>query len=126
MKKLLIALVLMSIVIGICIFEMFSIDHISSESIETINIMQQAHENNDKYKLKELSENLYNLWEGKTQIMHIFFQHDSVDEIEQSIAIIKNSIDQDDDETFQTESTRVAIQIQSLRDSEFPYIENIL
>ena len=122
-NKLIIVLMLLASIFGVCAYEMISIDKISKESCGILSQMQDGKE--DKQALTELSTRLSKLWSEKISILAIFIQHEMLDDIEQSIAIIKNSIDQDDEETFQIETTRAIVQIQNLRDTEFPYIENI-
>lgn len=125
-NKLLIVCILLALVLGACAYEMISIDNISAKSCEIIDSMQAPDSWDNKKELKQLSNELYELWSNKIPTLSIFVQHEMIDEIEQSIAIIKNSIEQDDEETFQVESTRAVIQVRNLRDTEFPYIENIL
>lgn len=125
-NKLLTVSILIALVLGACAYEMITIDNVFKNSCEIIDEITDLERQNKKDKLIESSDRLCQLWDNKIPILSIFIQHEMIDEIEQSVAIIKNSIEQDDKDTFQTEITRVAIQIQSLRDTEFPYIENIL
>lgn len=125
-NKLLTISILIALVLGACAYEMITIDNVFKDSCEIIDSMSDLERQNKKDELLEASDKLYQLWGEKMPILSMFVQHEIVDEIEQSIAIIKSSVEQDDSDTFQTEITRAAIQIQSLRDTEFPYIENIL
>lgn len=125
-NKLLTVSILIALVLGACAYEMVTIDNVFKDSCKIIDSMSDLDRQNKKDELLEASDKLYQLWGEKIPILSVFVQHEIVDEIEQSVAIIKNSIEQDDNDTFQTEITRAAIQIQSLRDTEFPYIENIL
>ena len=125
-NKLLTVSILIALVLGACAYEMITIDNVFKDSCEIIDSMSDLERQNKKDELLEASDKLYQLWGEKMPILSMFVQHEIVDEIEQSIAIIKSSVEQDDSDTFQTEITRAAIQIQSLRDTEFPYIENIL
>ncbi len=125
-NKLLTVSILIALVLGACAYEMITIDNVFKDSCEIIDSMSDLERQNKKDELLEASDKLYQLWGKKMPILSMFVQHEIVDEIEQSIAIIKSSVEQDDSDTFQTEITRAAIQIQSLRDTEFPYIENIL
>lgn len=125
-NKLLTVSILIALVLGACAYEMVTIDNVFKDSCKIIDSMSDLDRQNKKDELLEASDKLYQLWGEKIPILSVFVQHEIVDEIEQSVAIIKNSIEQDDNDTFQTEITRAAIRIQSLRDTEFPYIENIL
>lgn len=125
-KRIIIIAVMISMVLAACIFEVTFVDRISASSYELISDMQKTYDIDENIDISKQASELYELWQNSIPLISVFIQHESIDEIEQSIAIIKNAIEKNDIETFYIESTRVTAQIQSLRDTEFPYIENIL
>lgn len=125
-RRAVIICIMMILVISVCIFEVVFIDNISGYSNELITQMQQEKLTRPSSDISVQADKLNLLWKENIPIMSAFIQHSAIDEIEQTVAIIKNAVDKDDDETFYTESTRALAQIQSLRDTEFPFWENIL
>ncbi len=123
-NKLIIVGAFIVLVLGLCIYEMIAIDKVAAESNEILTSL--SNKKYSKNKLTELSEQLYELWKSNMFMMAIFVQHDQIEEVEASLAIIKKSISQGDNATFQNEIARAQILIQGIRDSEFPHIENIL
>lgn len=125
-KRIIIISVMITIVIATCIFETIFVDRIYALSTQIIYNMQLTYNIDQNSDISEQTNELYELWQNNIPLISVFIQHESIDEIEQSISIIKSAVEKNDLETFYIESTRATAQIQSLRDTEFPYIENIL
>ena len=126
MNRITIALLLLISVIGICIFEVLKIKNVSDKVINDLTLIQKYIADGDTQKALSLSSDVCDNWQNNNTIIAIFVQHDSLENIEQSLALMKSAIEQDEISSFWAENIRSIVQITNLSDTEFPNIENIL
>ncbi len=122
-NRLIVAGLLVLFSLGVCILEVFTINKVTKESEEILDSMLDKNKN--KKQLTDLSSHLYEFWNSNMPIMAIFIQHKEIEEIEECLAIIKNSVPQGDNDTFHIETTRAKILLKNLKDTEYPYVENV-
>ena len=125
MKRLWISTILLLSVIGLCIYELVAIRDISEKSEKNISDMQQCVEKNDLEGALEISYQLNQLWQQNYTILTMFIHHDPLESIDQSLSVINTSILHSDDSNFWIESTRAAVQITKLSDTDIPSLGNI-
>lgn len=126
MKRLVVTSALLASVVGLCCFELYSVNKIYNEAHDIVYKMQDDIKNNYIQDAVELGDELSKLWQNNNVLLSIFIQHESLENIEQTIELINTSIKKSEESDFWMESSRAIIQLQNLCETEFPSIGNIL
>ena len=129
MKKVLGAAILAIFSIISCILLMFYVINVSDKTMASVQNIQQDFYNSDFKSASEKADNLNDFWEENQNIMSIIVHHEMLEEIEESIALIKTSIDTAEDskdDNFWIESNKATIHLKNLREVEIPTLGNIL
>lgn len=128
MKKLVITIFVAILSIVICLICNFYVVNSADESEKYINkITQHLYENDYKKAIQE-TNHLENFWQDKNYFLSMILHHQILDEIEESIMLIKTFLNQGQEgkTDLYGEITSVSTKIKKLRESEMLSLENIL
>ncbi len=129
MKKVIWATILAAFSVISCVLLMFYIINVSDKAIGAVQNIQQDFSTSNFKSASKKADDLNNFWEENQNIMSIVVHHEMLEEIEQSIALIKTSIDTSKDsknDNFWMESNKAVIYLKNLREVEIPTLGNIL
>lgn len=129
MKKVIWATILAAFSVISCVLLMFYIINVSDKAIGAVQNIQQDFSISNFKSASKKADDLNNFWEENQNLMSIVVHHEMLEEIEQSIALIKTSIDTSKDsknDNFWMESNKAVIYLKNLREVEIPTLGNIL
>ena len=129
MKKVIWATILAAFSVISCVLLMFYIINVSDKAIGAVQNIQQDFSTSNFKSASKKADDLNNFWEENQNLMSIVVHHEMLEEIEQSIALIKTSIDTSKDsknDNFWMESNKAIIYLKNLREVEIPTLGNIL
>ena len=129
MKKVIWATILATFSVISCVLLMFYIINVSDKAIGAVQNIQQDFSISNFKSASKKADDLNNFWEENQNLMSIVVHHEMLEEIEQSIALIKTSIDTSKDsknDNFWMESNKAVIYLKNLREVEIPTLGNIL
>ena len=126
MNRIATSIMLFISVIIVCGIELFKINYVSEKIKEDLTLIQTLVSDDEMSKAKDLSSSIYDFWEYNSRILEIFVQHDTLDNIEEALALMDSAIEKDEVADFWSENLRAYIQISNLNDTIYPTIENVL
>ncbi len=126
MNRIATSIMLFISVIIVCGIELFKINYVSEKIKEDLTLIQTLVSDDEMSKAKDLSSSIYDFWEDNSRILAIFVQHDTLDNIEEALALMDSAIEKDEVADFWSENLRAYIQISNLNDTIYPTIENVL
>lgn len=125
MKRLIFTLGLFVVTLTICIAEtVFLNNTVYSFMQEIENAVQETIDENTETAM-QLSSNISERWQKEQIFMSTFINHSRLEEIDQSILSMKTNIFNDQIEDFYVYSEIAKSQLNHLRDTELPLIQNI-
>lgn len=125
MKRFITAIALFVVTVSSCVAETIFLDNtVTSFSQDITNAMTEADNENLSYA-KQIAKDVANRWQEQQAFISTFINHDRLEEIGQSIISIKTNLEQGQIEDFFVESEVAKMQLNHLRDTEFPSIQNI-
>ena len=126
MKRFVTAIVLFAVTIAACMAETIFLDKtVASFSQDINNAMDETGNENLTYA-KQLTEDIASRWQEQQAFISTFINHDRLEEIGQSIISMKTNLEQGQIEDFFVESEVAKMQLNHLRNTESPSIQNIL
>lgn len=128
MKKVSWAGILALISVGICIVCLIYVVKASDKAKEYVEEIQTAVTKLDYEYAKLKAQELDEFWEEKHTILSMIVHHKNLEEIEESVELIKTSlenINEDNCIDCEMENTRALSRIKNLRDVELPSVSNI-
>ncbi len=129
MRKMISALILAGLAIIVCCFCLFYVIAISDEAKNCVNEIQSDVLNMKYESAQEKVNRLNEFLESHHTMLSTILHHSILEEIEESIALLKTSLEnikEEEQEDFWLESTHSLSRIKNLRDIEIPSIANIL
>ena len=122
MKRLIAAIVLSALVIGLAVCSAITIDRYYKNLTEEIEKIEKLHEKGESTgdRLSALHDN----WEKAEPMLMFFANHDSVEEIGIQINRLV-SLSDTNDITFKTEAVELKTRLQYLKDSESLTFESV-
>lgn len=129
MKKVFWAAILAAFSIISCVLLMFYVINVSDKAMQSVKNIQQDFSASNFTSASKKADDLNNFWEENQNIMSIIVHHEMLEEIEESIALIKTSIDTSENsknDNFWMESNKATIYLKNLREVEIPTLGNIL
>ncbi len=129
MKKVLLSTLLAIVAIlisGSCIFYVISVSDKATMYVEKI---KSDAENDDFEHVITNINQLSDFWESNHTLLSIILHHEILENIEESIAVIKSSAEtqpQAENSDFQMEIEKLSIRLKNFREVEIPSIGNIL
>ena len=128
MKKVIWAIVLLIAPVAICVLSLFYVMKVSNESREYVEILQNSVKNSEFEKAKTEIDNFEDYWEDQYELLSIIINHNIIQEIDESIFLLKASIkdiSEDEKVDFELESARAILRIRNLYEMELPSVYNI-
>ncbi|GHV24470.1 hypothetical protein FACS189465_1720 [Clostridia bacterium] len=119
MKKAYGALALIFLTISLCVFAIFYVGNITQNALTKVTDIQNNIKKENYINAKNLANDLSLYWENNSNLLTCLLHHKDIEEIEESIAVLKNSLNEKDSFfKFWTESTRTLVKLKHLNDSE--------
>ena len=129
MKKLIWTSILSGVAVIICVVCMFYVMIVSDKAVESVKNIQNSFSNSQFNAAKAQVDELDEFWEYNHTMLSIVIHHDILEEIEESIGLIKSTIktsEDSNDPDFWLESSSALVELKNLREVEIPTLGNIL
>ena len=126
MKRFVTAIVLFAVTIASCVAETIFLDKTVASFSQDINLAMDETGNENLTYARQLTEDIASRWQEQQAFISTFINHDRLEEIGQSIISMKTNLEQGQIEDFFVESEVAKMQLNHLRDTESPSIQNIL
>ena len=128
MKKLILTSVIAIVSVLICVLSLSYVNTVAQYSENSLKNIQTL-VSNSQYKsaLQEITE-LNKSWHDNQDLLSVILHHEILEEIEESLSLIKSSLeypDNSDNINFWLESARSLIKINNLKNTEEPSLANI-
>ena len=119
--------VLMLILAGIiCGFEIFAVNSSAVNYIDELDSIKFLSEQGEFGNATVLSEELIKNWKTKTKYLDKYLYHDYIDDITRQMAALPVLTENKDKTAVKSQIEEIKIQLTSLKESELPYLHNIL
>lgn len=128
MKKVVISIIIAILSIAICLVSMFYVDSTAKNAEKYIDQIQTCI-SNQQYKLAlSKTDEFERFWNDNQTMLSIILHHERLEEIKESIAIIKSFLQHpaEEDTDCWLEITRSMTKIKNLKDTEKPSLGNIM
>ena len=127
MKRIWIALSLFIISGVLCYFEYRIVADSQQDFEQRIDDIYSLAENNENEKAVKSCDALCEEWDKRLKVTDMFLNHDIMDSISCELSALKCYLESENGKTdFYATAEKIKKQLQSLRDSELPYAENII
>ncbi len=129
MKKLIWTSILSGLAVIICVLCMFYVMIVSDKAAASVKNIQNSFSTSQFNAAEAEVEELDEFWENNHTMLSIIIHHDILEEIEESISLIKSTIkttDDSNDPDFWMESSSALVELKNLREVEIPTLGNIL
>ena len=126
MKRIYAALLFFIIVV---IFASVELGYVSGKSdlfISKIELTDKKVYKNDFEEALELCSQLEDNWENSSKRIDMILNHECIDSIGESINKMSSYLQNDSVDMYFAESSKAKKELASIKESEYPYIENIL
>lgn len=118
MKRLIFIPILLTLILGVCMWSAWSIGRASETVGGTLSELLDAAEQNDRAKVGELADRLENEWLDASSVLTFFLYHGDLDEITTKASEIKALAANGSLEECMVECRECARMIQNLKDGE--------
>lgn len=129
MKKLIWTSILSGFAVVLCVLCMFYVMTVSDKAATSVKNIQNSF-SNSQFKAAEAEvEELDEFWKSNHTMLSIIIHHDMLEEIEESISLIKSTVktsEDSNDPDFWLESSSALVELKNLREVEIPTLGNIL
>lgn len=128
MRKIFATSLLAFLSVAVCCFCLFYVVTISDEAKESVEKIQSYILKSDYRQAQEKTEELDKFWVDQHTVLSTIVHHIIIEEIEESITLLKASFQNTGEDRFVNswnESARSLSRIKNLRDLEIPSIANI-
>lgn len=129
MKRMILAISMALIALGIGIYETVYISRVADRTIEYVEeAVKYSKENNGAMTPKTLEtlKSARKYWHNSGRIMKIFLSHEKEREISENLIEIQERIGMEEIEEFYSLCEKTKGQLASIKENELPLIENIL
>ena len=129
MKKLIWTSILSGFAVVLCVLFMFYVMIVSDKAATAVKNIQNSFSNSQFKAAAAEVEELDEFWESNHTMLSIIIHHDMLEEIEESISLIKSTVktsEDSNDPDFWLESSSALIELKNLREVEIPTLGNIL
>ena len=126
MKRVWAAGAILVVVLGLSIAGLFFSNHIISDMRGEIELVQQALEDDRLDEVKEHSEELLRLWREHYALLCTYIPHSKLEQVDQSLSVLAPQLQYEDFPQLASELGRAYSQLEHLKDTELPKLENIL
>lgn len=129
MKKLIWTSILSGLAVILCVLCMFYVMTVSDKATASVKNIQNSFSNSQFNAAEAEIEELDEFWENNHTMLSIIIHHDMLEEIEESISLIKSTVktsEDSNDPDFWLESSSALVELKNLREVEIPTLGNIL
>lgn len=126
MKRFITSIILLIITVSACIAENIFLSNTVASFIQNINSAMQEASNDNLDSAMQIANDITGRWQEQQPFISTFINHERLEEIAQSIVSMKTNLFKGQIEDFFVESEVLKTQLNDLKDTEFPSIENIL
>ncbi len=126
MKRLYVAVILLVFAAAVCTAEFLYINHCANSITGMIKNVSASYSEGNKKKAMNYALETEEDWQRKVSKIDMLLYHDYVDDITKNIVNLKTYIIEDDAVGLYSTVGEAITQINSLKNSEFPTLENII
>lgn len=128
MKKVVISIGIAFLSIIICLISMFYVDSTAKKAENYVDQIQTSISNQQYNIALDETNELNKFWNDNHTMLSIILHHERIEEIEESIALIKSFLEHPSEENTDCwlEITRSMTKIKNLKDTEKPSLGNIM
>lgn len=126
MKRIWIAGAAFIIIIGLCITEIYMMNHIIDNLQNYISKAQEAALCGDMQGSLLMTEKAEESWKTDHKTLALLIGHDQLEPIDQSVATMHSYAESEEDSEFLAESAKISAHLEHIKHTEFPTISNIL
>lgn len=126
MKRVIFSIILLAIIIAGCMVEISFLDSTIISLTENIKNTETLINSDEMDKAIEKNNSTLKIWSNRKNLISTFIDHHHIQEIDETLAIMRALLENNQSEDFFSESSRVINQMEHLKDTEVPSIENIL
>ena len=126
MNRIMIALamvILAGVICGCEVYYVCSKEQSYTAELEKVNRLMESEDYNEAGKL---SENILKSWKNVAKHLDKYLYHDYIDSITEKLSTLPAYSKNKDKTTVKAQIEEIKIQLTSLKESELPYIHNIL
>lgn len=127
MKRLILTSVIAILSIVFCTFSLWYVSSIGQQAEESVNKIQTLMTKNQYNSALEETNSLYEFLENNYCMLSMILHHEMLEEIQESVAVIKASLEHPDEEdvNFWLETSRSLEKIKNLKETEEPSFANV-
>ena len=125
MKRLVTAIILILMVIGISVFESCYVSHVSKKVETNLNSAFDCYQKNNLPQTAFYLSQAQNTWDNSRGLLNSLLIHNYTENISEEIITAVNTLKYDT-ENFPIECQKTIIAVKDIRYSMIPYVENIL
>ena len=126
MKRFIISIILFAVTVAACVAETFFLNNFVTSFTEEINYAIDETAAQNLESANHVAQDITNRWQEQQSFISTFINHDRLEEIAHTIISMKTFLEQGQIEDFLVESEVAKVQLNHLKDTELPTIENIL
>lgn len=126
MKRFITSMVLLIITVSACIAETIFLNNTVSSFTQDIDSAMQKASDENLDSAMQIADDITDRWQEQQSFISTFINHERLEEIAQSIISMKTNLFKGQVEDFFVEGEVAKTQLNNLKDTEFPSIENIL
>ncbi len=126
MRRIWIALALLSVVAGLCAFSVVLQDTQIDALLKELDALEQAYGAGNLEESRRLAADLAAQYERRTAMFPCFISHDDMAESQATVATLAASLEEDNPEEFKIETARLRAQLNWLLMVDKPVWQNIL
>ena len=125
MKRLAVAIIMFTAVVGVVLFESVYVVKVSEKAESALKTALVQYQEGNFGKAEENIEIAINVWEQSSEVLNSMLIHNSTESVAEKITTVKNVLRYERSE-FVTECENTISDIEFIKNSMIPYIYNIL
>ncbi len=126
MNRICIAIIMVIIAGLICGFEIYTVNISSTNYTNELENINRLMEENSFEKATQLSAEVLDKWKNTAKNLDKYLYHDYIDDITECMATLPVYADNKDKLAVNAQIENIKIQLTSIKESELPYLHNIL
>lgn len=126
MKRIILSIILLTICIGAASVEMYYIDIRAGYYLDKIEQVDKFMLKNDFESALQLCKDIDESWDDTAKKINTMLNHDYIDDISLSFAQMRSHIENNNPDMYFSESSGAKKGLDSMKNSEFLSLENIL
>lgn len=126
MKRLIVALTVLSFLLIVSTVALFKLKNISNELYDKLTVIEALLDKDDLSSAAALSLEAYDYFMKETDIMIYFLEHDHLEELEETLSRLSPLLLDGDKSEFSAEVAKAKSLTEKLYEHELPILKNIL